>query len=148
ARALRGMRIYLHTPRLRGLLALNLCAAAGGAMVFVNTVVIVRGPLQGGEREVAWALAAFGGGSMAVALLLPKLLDRINERSAMLGAALLMTGTLFAATGTWVATQGSPGWATLLLLWCVFGVAYAGLVTPGGRLLRRSAASEDLPFLF
>ena len=148
ARALRGMRIYLHTPRLRGLLALNLCAAAGGAMVFVNTVVIVRGPLQGGEREVAWALAAFGGGSMAVALLLPKLLDRINERSAMLGAALLMTGTLFAATGIWVATQGSPGWATLLLLWCVFGVAYAGLVTPGGRLLRRSAASDDLPFLF
>jgi hypothetical protein len=53
ARALRGMRIYLHTPRLRGLLALNLCAAAGGAMVIVNTVVIVRGPLQGGERDVA-----------------------------------------------------------------------------------------------
>ena len=30
----------------------------------------------------------------------------------------------------------------------MFGVAYAGLVTPGGRLLRRSAASDDLPFLF
>ncbi|REM98768.1 MFS transporter, partial [Mycobacterium tuberculosis] len=26
--------------------------------------------------------------------------------------------------------------------------AYAGLVTPGGRLLRRSAESADLPFLF
>ena len=41
-RAMRGMRIYLGTPRLRGLLALNLVAAAGGAMVFVNTVVLVR----------------------------------------------------------------------------------------------------------
>src|SRR3954471_18249712 len=34
----RGMRIYLATPRLRGLLALNLAVAAAGSMVFVNTV--------------------------------------------------------------------------------------------------------------
>lgn len=148
ARALRGIRIYLHTPRLRGLLALNLCAAAGGAMVFVNTVVIVRGPLQGGEREVAWALAAFGAGSMAVALLLPKLLERAQDRRVMLGAASVMAGALFAATGVWAATQGRLGWALLIPLWCVLGAAYAGLVTPGGRLLRRSAQSDDLPFLF
>src|SRR3954447_20899459 len=41
----RGIRIYLATPRLRGLLALNLSVAAAGAMVIVNTVVIVRGLL-------------------------------------------------------------------------------------------------------
>ena len=148
ARAFRGMRIYLQTPRLRGLLALNLCAAAGGAMVFVNTVVIVRGPLHGGEREVAWALAAFGAGSMAVALLLPKLLDRIPDRRVMLAAATVMVAALLAATGLWAATQGSLGWTLLLPLWFVLGTAYAGLVTPGGRLLRRSAESADLPFLF
>lgn len=79
-RAARGIRIYMRTPRLRGLLALNLCAAAGGAMVFVNTVVLVRGPLQGREGDVAWALAAFGAGSMAVALLLPRFLDRVADR--------------------------------------------------------------------
>ncbi|APO52209.1 MFS family permease [Bradyrhizobium diazoefficiens] len=39
----RGMRIYLATPRLRGLLALNLSVAAAGSMVFVNTVVLVKG---------------------------------------------------------------------------------------------------------
>lgn len=148
ARAFRGMRIYLQTPRLRGLLALNLCAAAGGAMVFVNTVVIVRGPLHGGEREVAWALAAFGAGSMAVALLLPKLLDHIPDRRVMLAAATVMVAALLAATGLWAATQGSLGWTLLLPLWFVLGTAYAGLVTPGGRLLRRSAESDDLPFLF
>lgn len=148
ARAFRGMRIYLQTPRLRGLLALNLCAAAGGAMVFVNTVVIVRGPLHGGEREVAWALAAFGAGSMAVALLLPKLLDRIPDRRVMLAAATVMAAALLAATGLWAATQGSLGWTLLLPIWFVLGTAYAGLVTPGGRLLRRSAESDDLPFLF
>lgn len=147
-RALRGMRIYLRTPRLRGLLALNLVAAAGSAMVLVNTVVIVRGPLQGGEREVAWALAAFGGGSMVVALLLPKLLDRLRDRSIMLAAAALMTGTLFVATGLWTATQGMIGWTLLIVLWCLLGAAYGGLVTPAGRLLRSSAASDDLSFLF
>src|SRR5829696_8473217 len=41
----RGLRIYLKTPRLQGLLALNLAFAAAGAMVIVNTVVIVRGVL-------------------------------------------------------------------------------------------------------
>lgn len=148
ARAFRGMRIYLHTPRLRGLLGLNLCAAAGGAMVFVNTVVIVRGPLHGGEREVAWALAAFGAGSMAVALLIPKLLDRIPDRRVMLAAAMAMAGALLVATGLWAALRGALGWTLLLPLWFVLGAAYAGLVTPGGRLLRRSAQSDDLPFLF
>lgn len=37
-----GKRIYLAAPRRRGLLALNLAAAAGAAIVFVNTIVIVR----------------------------------------------------------------------------------------------------------
>ena len=47
ARALRGLRTFAKTPRLRALVALNLCAAAGGAMVFVNTVVV-------GAQRAAW----------------------------------------------------------------------------------------------
>jgi predicted MFS family arabinose efflux permease len=145
-RAVRGMRIYLRTPRLRGLLAINLVAAAGGAMVFVNTVVIVRGVLDGGDREVAWALAAFGLGSMGVALLLPRLLERVADRGVMLGAAVAMTLALIVSSVTWM--QGWIGWLPLLLLWTTMGMAYAGLVTPGGRLLRRSGRQDDLPFLF
>ncbi|MDQ3618476.1 MAG: MFS transporter [Pseudomonadota bacterium] len=148
ARAIRGMRIYLHTPRLRGLLALNLCAAAGGAMVFVNTVVIVRSVLDGGEQQVAWALAAFGGGSMLVALLLPRLLDRVSDRRAMLSSALLMVLALLATTLLWTAAPKLVGWSTLLPAWALLGMAYAGLVTPGGRLLRRSAQAADLPAVF
>src|SRR3546814_1865691 len=47
----RGMRIYLNTPRLVGLLAVTLAAAAGSAMVIVNTVVLVKemGRTQGEE---------------------------------------------------------------------------------------------------
>ena len=147
ARAIRGMRIYLRTPRLRGLLAFNLVAAAGGAMVFVNTVVIVRDVLHGGEREVAWALAAFGCGSMLVALLLPRLLDQVPDRRVMLASAMAMVAALLATTVLWQARAGVT-WALLLPAWVVLGMAYAGLVTPGGRLLRRSAESTDLPFLF
>src|SRR3546814_12225281 len=42
AKTTRGIRIYLKTPRLRGLLAVTLAAAAASSMVIVNTVVIVR----------------------------------------------------------------------------------------------------------
>ncbi len=148
ARAMRGMRIYLRTPRLRGLLMLNLCAAAGGAMVFVNTVVVVRSLLQGGEREVAWLLAAFGAGSMSVALVLPGLLDRIPDRRVMLTAAASMTASLAAGSVYWWLTGGRPAWIPVAGLWLVLGMSYAGLVTPGGRLLRRSGSEGDLPLLF
>ncbi|MGM3150877.1 hypothetical protein ACS22U_24295, partial [Escherichia coli] len=42
----------------------------------------------------------------------------------------------------------SIGWPIVLAGWALLGMSYAGLVTPGGRLLRRSAESTDLPFLF
>jgi MFS family permease len=147
-RARRGMRIYLFTPRLRGLLALNLCAAAGGAMVFVNTVVVVRGALGGSEQEVAWALAAFGLGSMLVALLLPRLLERLSDRRVMFSGALGMVLALLVTTIAWKVTGNQLGWGALLPLWAVLGMTYASLITPGGRLLRRSAHANDLPFLF
>lgn len=146
-RAIRGMRTYLRTPRLRGLLAINLVAAAGGAMVFVNTVVIVRTVLGGGDREVAWALASFGAGSMLLAILLPMLLDRLPDRRVMLVAAAAMVLSLATATLAWW-MQGDLSWPALFILWIAMGMAYAGMVTPGGRLIRRSAGSEALPFLF
>jgi MFS family permease len=148
ARASRGIGIYLRTPRLRGLLALNLCAAAGAAMVFVNTIVIVRGPLAGGDREVAAALGAFGAGSMVVALTLPWLLDRVADRRVMLVSATAMVFVLVTTTIAWFALDGVVGWWLVAPAWVALGMAHAGLVTPGGRLLRRSAPAADLPFLF
>ena len=75
-RVTRGSRIYLATPRLRGLLAFNLTVAAAGAMVIVNTVVVVRIDHGGSESDFALALGAFGLGSVLAALLLPSLLER------------------------------------------------------------------------
>ena len=139
------MRLYLATPRLRGLLALNLAAAAGGAMVFVNTVVLVQERLGLGDARVAATHAAFGAGSMAAALALPRLLARISDRAAMLsGAAALAAG--LGALGLWLAAAG--GWAALLVLWAALGAAYATVVTPAGRVLARSARREDLSAVF
>ena len=85
-----GIRLYLATPRLRGLLALSMAVAAATAMVIVNTVVYVQGVLGGGDTLVTLAYAASGAGSMLVALLLPKLLDRVAERTAMLAGGAVM----------------------------------------------------------
>ena len=142
----RGLRIYLKTPRLRGLLALNLSVAAAGAMVIVNTVVIVRGVLDLPENDVAVALGCFGGGSMAAALLLPRVLDRMSDRAVMLPAAALLGVVLLAfAAATWT---GSIYWVALLVTWVFLGIGYSAVQTPTGRLLRRSAQAEDRPALF
>lgn len=149
AHTTRGIRIYLKTPRLRGLLAVNLAAAAASSMVIVNTVVIVRDLFGYGQREVAWTLAAYGGGSMVAALALPRLLDRIADRTVMLAASLGLTLLLAAGAGLAHDLAGNGGqWPMLLAGWFLLGIAYAMSVTPSGRLLRRSAAETDRPAIF
>ena len=145
-RTTRGIRAYLKTPRLRGLLAISLASAAASAMVIVNTVVIVRDVLGYGQREVAFTLAAYGGGSMLAALLLPRLLDRLSDRSVMLFAA----GTLSIGLATMAVVfwGGYIVWGVVLAGWFVLGTAYSMSVTPSGRLLRRSANDSDRPAIF
>ena len=140
-RTTRGMRIFLATPRLRGLLALNLTVAAASAMVIVNTVVLVQSRFALPQSSTALALAAFGGGSMISALVLPRLLKNIKDRTAMLfGGGILVVGL---AVGINLTTYNF-----LLPLWMVLGVGYSLAQTPSGRLLRRSAHAEDRPALF
>ncbi|MCZ0964139.1 MFS transporter [Paracoccus benzoatiresistens] len=140
-RTTRGIRIYLATPRLRGLLAINLAVSAAGSMVIVNTVVLLKASFGLAEPQVALALAAFGAGSMIAALALPRVLERLSDRPVMItGAAGLALGT---AAG--VAVE-SYGW--LLALWLILGFGYSVAQTPPGRLLRRSAHPEDRPAIF
>ncbi len=140
-RTTRGLRIYLATPRLRGLLAISAAVAAAGSMVFVNTVIIVQAGMGLSQSAVALALASFGAGSMVAALALPQLLEKLPDRTAMLGGIGLMVVGLFA--GAFVVGQ-----ASLMVLWFVLGLGYSTAQTPSGRLLRRSAHAEDRPALF
>ena len=144
----RGTRIYLKTPRLRGLLAVTLAAAAASAMVIVNTPVLVRSALGLGQSQIALTLAAFGGGSMLAALSLPRILDRIADRAVMLGASVAMTVLLAALSLSWSLHGTAIYWGVILAGWLLLGISYSASITPGGRLLRRSSGAEDRPSLF
>ncbi len=146
-RLTRGAWIYLATPRLRGLLSFNMTAAACAAYVLVNTVVLVREDYSMGESGLAVAMGAFGGGSMLAALLLPRWLLQVPDRRVMgLSAFLLAVSTL--AHGLWMGADGPLSWPLFLALWATTGFLYSAILTPSGRLLRRSAHAEDRPSVF
>ncbi|KIC17211.1 MFS transporter [Leisingera sp. ANG-DT] len=145
-RTTRGIRNYLRTPRLRGLLAMNWVVSAMAAMVLVNTVVLVRAGLGQGESAVALALACFGGGSMLSAMLLPRLLERVPDRSVMLAGGVLGTAALGLLA---LAALALPlNFARLAIAWFVIGLGYSAVMTPSGRLLARSAHAADRPAIF
>ncbi|MEW2914630.1 MFS transporter [Leisingera sp. JC11] len=145
-RTTRGIRNYLRTPRLRGLLALNWVVSAMAAMVLVNTVVLVRAGMGQGESAVALALACFGGGSMLSAMLLPRLLERLPDRSVMLAGGALGSAALGLLALTSLAWP--LGFARLAIAWFVIGLGYSAVLTPSGRLLARSAHAADRPAIF
>jgi len=145
-RATRGLRIFVATPRLRGLLALNLTIAACGSLVLVNTVVFVRDHFALGSDQVAIALAAFGAGSMVSALALPRLLDRVRDRSVMLAGGGL--GPVLAAGFGLFWIRDAVSFAGFLGVWFALGLTYSAVMTPSGRLLRRSADAANRPSIF
>ncbi|NQW12237.1 MAG: MFS transporter [Alphaproteobacteria bacterium] len=136
-----GARVYLMTPRLRGLFALSLAVAAAGSIVIVDTVVLARARLGGSEVDTALLLAAVGGGSMAAALVLPRVLERVSDRTVMLAGGGLLVAAL--AVGAM-----ASGFLMLAVLWMVIGVGSSLVQIPAGRLLRRSAHDADRPAAF
>lgn len=140
-RARAGFSIFMATPRLRGVMALNLVVSLAGAMVIVNTVVLVQGQFDLTDQHTAMALAAFGCGSMLAALALPALLKRWQDRQVMLtGGWILISGLLFAML------VRSMEW--LLPAWLWLGIGFSTAQTPIGRVLTRSSHAEDRPALF
>ncbi|MCZ8153591.1 MAG: MFS transporter [Rhodobacteraceae bacterium] len=137
----KGIRISTRTPRLRGLMVMEAAVAAAGAMVYVNTVVLVQDRLGLGETSVALAFAAFGAGSMLAAVLLPRILSRLEDRPVMIGGAGLMVA---AVTGVSVASTFSG----LLALWAVIGFGFSLTQTPIGRIINRSARAADRGAVF
>lgn len=136
-----GLRSYIKTPRLRGLLALYMGVSAASAMIIVNTVVYVRETLGGSESDVAMAMAAAGGGSMLAALCMPWLLERVPDRPVML------IGSLVMAVGLGLISRG-PDFGSILFVWFIVGLGWSLVQTPSGRVVNRSAAAPDRPAYF
>lgn len=144
----RGTRTFFASPELRGLMGLNLVVATTTAMVIVNTVVLVQGQLGRTQSDVALMLAAYGAGSMVVALGMPALLNQLADRKVMLagGAALPIILLATAIVIGWAG--GTAQWNTLLTMWVLLGAATSTILTPSARLLRRNSTEQNRPAVF
>lgn len=146
-RLTRGVRVFWHTGELRALLALNLVVATGTAMVIVNTVVYVRVVLERPEADVAVLLAAYGAGSMLVALVLPRILDRMSDRPVMLTGGVLIPLAMTALASV-TNSDLESSWAWAMAVWLLLGAATSLILTPSARLLRRASTEENRPAVF
>lgn len=142
SRVLRGPRLFLATPDLRGLIALDVVVACVTAMVMVNTVVLVQGEFGLERRAAAIAFAAFGLGAIIGAITLIPSLRVLPERAIMLTGATL--GCLGLAGGALLATS----YHGLLLVWLVLGLGTSVALTPATFLIRRIARPRDSQLLF
>ncbi|WP_159498530.1 MFS transporter [Microbacterium sp. 18062] len=147
-RLTRGIRVFWRVRELRGLLAMNLIVATAGAMVIVNTVVLVQGDLGRPQTDVALLLGAYGAGSMVVALVLPAVLDALPDRTVMLAGAAALPVTLVAAGVTAGLEPTTGTWTGLVVVWLVLGAATSLILTPSARLLRRGGEESDRPAVF
>ncbi|WP_432024270.1 MFS transporter [Streptomyces parvus] len=148
ARAVFGVRLFWTTPRLRALLALDLAVASAGAIVFVSTVVVVRDHFDRPAGAVSLALAAYGAGSIGAALALPRLLRHVTDRAVMLPAAFALPVALAAVAALTAGAPSTGSWAGVLAAWTAIGAASSAVLTPGGRVVRRSVTDADLPAAF
>lgn len=141
-----GFTTFVRTPKLLGIMGLNLVVAAAGSIVVVNTVNVVRDQLGGGQADVAWMLATSGGGTLLVALVLPRILDRIADRSVMLTGAFVLLAGVAGAVG--MAASRSASTAITASIWFLIGAGMALIVTPTGRVIREATPKGALPAAF
>ena len=147
-RLTRGARIFWASSELRGLMGLNLVVATTTAMVIVNTVVLVQDQLGRSQSDVALILAFNGGGSMVVALGMPRLLNRLPDRRVMLAGGTALPVLLHAVADVIGWAAGIVQWALLLGLWALLGAATSMILTPSARLLRRNSTEQNRPAVY
>ena len=140
-RALNGLRIYRKTPRLRGLFLLNFALSLSMAWVLVNSVVLAGTRLGDAERHFPILMAFYGLGAAAGAVVVPRLVEALDERRAMAGGALMHAGL-------GLAILLPLGYAGHMMLWTGFGLAASLVLTPGGLVISRSAGAADRPAVF
>jgi MFS family permease len=147
SRVRRGADLMVRTPALRAVLALNVVVAAGGAYVLVQYVVIARDVFGRGDGTAAVLVACLGGGSIVVAVVLPRALAAVPERVLMLGGA----GLVALATAAIAPVLTAPGTTGLVLTGALFllvGAGWAAAETPVGRIIARNVPEQDQPAVF
>jgi len=137
----RGLRLYFGNRELRGVFVLYFAIATGSAAAIVGTVLYVKNGLGLADAQVALAMTGFGAGSILAALLLPRLLDRGSDLSAMFGGGVIVGAALLLSAGT-------PNFPVFIFCWALMGFGTALAMTPVGRVITRASDATHRAELF
>ncbi|RLK49043.1 MFS transporter [Microbacterium telephonicum] len=140
-RATEGIRVFARTRSLRLLMLMNVVVAAGTALVLVDSVVYVKSVFALDDSALAIAYAAFGVGSLLIALNTPRLVAKRGVARTMRGGAAVVLIGLVAALAFTITVDPTGNWWPLLLIWATLGAGTSLVNTPSARLLL--AASDE-----
>lgn len=144
-----GVRIVARTKTLRFLMITNVVVAAGTALVLVDSVVYARSVFGLDDTALALALACYGIGSLAVALNVPRIVERAGViRTMTTGIVVIALGLVAAVVVTVVATTTGAGWIALLAVWAVLGAGTSLVNTPSSRLLADASTPHDRSLVY
>ena len=136
-----GIKRYLSISELRGLMFLNLAVSAGGSMILVNTIILVRLSLELSEIAFSITMLVFGAGCIFAAIIIPYLSKEMTASRIMLAGSNLLS-IIFVALAFWLILFDFI-WFVLLLAWFISGFGYTLLLTPMGRVIRMVSSVDE-----
>ena len=136
-----GIKRYLSISELRGLMFLNLAVSAGGSMILVNTIILVRLSLELSEIAFSITMLLFGAGCIFAAIIIPYLSKEMTASRIMLAGSNLLS-IIFVALAFWLILFDFI-WFVLLLAWFISGFGYTLLLTPMGRVIRKVSSADE-----
>ena len=136
-----GIKRYLSISELRGLMFLNLAVSAGGSMILVNTIILVRSSLELSEIAFSITMLVFGAGCIFAAIIIPYLSKEMTASRIMLAGSNLLS-VVFVALAFWLILFDFI-WFVLLLAWFISGFGYTLLLTPMGRVIRKVSSADE-----
>ncbi|MED5287762.1 MAG: MFS transporter [Pseudomonadota bacterium] len=136
-----GIKRYLSISELRGLMFLNLAVSAGGSMILVNTIILVRSSLELSEIAFSITMLIFGAGCIFAAIIIPYLSKEMTASRIMLAGSSLLS-IVFVALAFWLILFDFI-WFVLLLAWFISGFGYTLLLTPMGRVIRKVSSVDE-----
>ncbi|MDX2377244.1 MFS transporter [Microbacterium sp. LRZ72] len=148
-RTTEGVRVFARARRLRFLLGMNFVVAAGTALVLVNSVVYVKSVLQLDDSALALTYAAYGGGSLLMALNVPRIVERWGIIGPMTtGGLTVVAGLAATLVLTLVPDAAGAGWPLLLGAWAVLGAGTSLIGTPSARLLLAASTEHNRSLVY
>ena len=136
-----GIKRYLSTSELKGLMFLNLAVSAGGSMILVNTIILVRSSLELSEIAFSITMLIFGAGCIFAAIIIPYLSKEMTASRIMLAGSNLLS-LVFVTLAFWLILFDFI-WFVLLAAWFISGFGYTLLLTPMGRVIRKVSSVDE-----